>query len=367
VLGNVELALQDLSPLSPVRDNLKEIEKTSRRAAELCRQMLAYSGRGRFVVQALDLRELVTEMGQMLEVSISKKVLLRYVFAPDIPPIEADPTQIRQVLMNTIINASEAIGAESGVITVSVGVQECSLAHLESEFVQPGLPAGPYVSLEITDTGCGMDEATRSRIFEPFFTTKFTGRGLGLAAVLGIVRGHKGAIKIYSEKGKGTTFRILFPAIGRAADHLAGPADGSVAWKGAGLILFADDEDPVRKVGQSMLERMGFRVILAVDGRDAIDRFSEEESAHPGAISCVLLDLTMPHKNGEEVFKEIRKVRPDIPVILSSGFNEQEVTQKFVGKGLAGFIQKPYQMHELAAKVRAAVQPAGDGPSVSCG
>jgi len=355
ILGNADLALTDIPPSSPIRENLAGINTAARQAAELCRQMLAYSGKGRFIIQTLDLKQLVRELGHMLEVSISKKVVLRYNFADTVPAIEADPSQIRQLAMNLIINASESIGEQSGVVTVSIGAMECTRPYLDNTVVSDDLPAGQYVYLEVADTGCGMDEATQARVFEPFFTTKFTGRGLGLAAVLGIVRGHKGCIRIYSEKGRGTSFKVLFPAVARSAEQVSEPADAPVIWKGTGTILLADDESTVREIGKRILERLGFRVVLAVDGDEAVRLFSETEVAHKERIACVILDLTMPNKDGAEAFREIRTLRGDVPVILSSGYNEQEVTQRFVGKQLTGFIHKPYQLKEMAAKLRAAL------------
>jgi two-component system cell cycle sensor histidine kinase/response regulator CckA len=355
ILGNADLALTDIPPSSPVRENLAGINAAARQAADLCRQMLAYSGKGRFVIQTLDLRQLVRDLGHMLEVSISKKVALRYEFADPVPAIEADPSQIRQLVMNLIINASESIGEQGGVVTVSIGAMECDRAYLADMVVRDDLPAGQYVYLEVADTGCGMDEATQARVFEPFFTTKFTGRGLGLAAGLGIVRGHKGGIKICSEKGRGTSFKVLFPAVSTSAEQLPALADAGVMWKGAGTILLADDERSVRDIGKRILERLGFRVILAADGDEAFRLFSETEAAHKERIACVILDMTMPNKDGAEAFREIRALRSDVPVILSSGYNEQEVTQRFVGKQLTGFIQKPYQMKEMAAKLRDAL------------
>ena len=221
ILGNAGLALEELSSLSPARGSIEEIEKAATRAAELAKQMLAYSGKGRFVVEPIDVCRLVEEMAHLLEVSISKKVVLKYDFADDLPTIDGDVTQIRQVVMNLITNASEAIGGKTGVIALSTGTMYCDRACLDeiNDTVRAGLdrplPEGAYVYFEVADTGCGMDAKTIEKIFDPFFTTKFTGRGLGMSAVLGIVRGHKGALMISSEVGRGTTFRVLFPVTER--------------------------------------------------------------------------------------------------------------------------------------------------------
>jgi len=357
ILGNAGLALDKLSPMSPARGNLEEIEKASKRAAELATQMLAYSGKGRFVVEPIDAGELVEEMAHLLEVSISKKTMLKYNLAQSLPTFDGDATQIRQVVMNFVINASEAIGDKSGGIALSTGAIDCDRAYLDDvnevlrASLDESLREGVYTYLEVADTGCGMDAETIEKVFDPFFTTKFAGRGLGMSAVLGIVRGHKGAIKIDSEVGKGTTFKVLFPATEPAENGFAvqRKAEGEGKdWRGSGTVLIADDEETVRAVSKQMLERMGFGVLTAQDGREALKVLGE----HAGEIVCVLLDLTMPHMDGEEAFREMRRLHPGIVVILCSGYNEQDATERFAGKGLAGFIQKPYRSDGLRAKLR---------------
>jgi PAS domain S-box-containing protein len=348
ILGNADLALAELSPVAPARESLEAIETAARRAAELCRQLLAYSGKGRFLVQPLDVRELVQEMGHLLAVSISKKVVLRYHFAEDLPAIEADATQMRQTIMNLIVNASEAIGDRSGVISVTTGLAHCDADYFKTCFVADGILPGDFVYVEVADTGHGMDRATMDRIFDPFFTTKFTGRGLGLAAVLGIVRGHKGAIRVYSEVGRGTTFKLLFPAAEAPARQSASNKPSARAWKGRGQILVVDDEETVRTLTRRMLERVGFTVLTAEDGRQAVDLFQRVVDK----VDLVILDLTMPHLDGEACFRELRLLKPTVKVVLSSGYNEQDVVNLFAGKGLAGFIQKPYTSEQLIAGVR---------------
>ena len=348
VLGNADIALLELPPESPARGELQNITTAALRAAELTKQMLAYSGKGKFVVEALNLSKLVEEIGDLLQVSISKKVVLKYNFAEDLPPIEADAAQIRQVVMNLIINASEAIGEKSGVVAVSTGVIEADRSYLSETYLDENLPEGDYVSLEVADTGCGMDEQTRRKIFDPFFTTKFTGRGLGLAAVLGIVRGHGGALKIDSEPQRGTTFKVLLPASQKPAEESVGPSATEQEWRGSGVILVVDDEEAVRITAERMLEMRGFTVLTAEDGRAALEVFRSRADE----IVVVLLDLTMPHLDGEETFWELRRIRPDVRVILSSGYNEQDATDRFAGKGLAGFLQKPYGLRPLIEKIR---------------
>ena len=355
VLGNADLALMRLAPESPARDNLKQIELAAGRAAELARQMLAYSGKGRFIIESLNITAIVEEMTHMLEVSISKKAVLRYNFSPDLPPVDADATQIRQVIMNLVINASEAIGDTSGVIAISTGAMECDAAYLSDTWINDHLPEGLYVYLEISDTGCGIEREVIPKIFDPFFTTKFTGRGLGMAAVLGIVRGHKGAIKVYSEKGKGTTFKLLLPASGRSQEQQAAALPIGDLWQGTGTVLMVDDEETIRALGKDMLQELGFTVLTASDGREALELFDRNKDD----IVCVVLDLTMPRLDGEQTFRELRRIKPDARVIMSSGYNEQEVTQKFMGKGLAGFIQKPYKISEVSRKLHEVLALSG--------
>jgi two-component system, cell cycle sensor histidine kinase and response regulator CckA len=344
VLGNAELAQMEISETSPAKQRLEDINNVAIRAAELCKQMLAYSGKGRFVVRPIDLSEVVGEMGRMLDVSVSKKAILKYNLAKGLPSIKADAAQIRQIIMNLIINASEAIGEKSGAISVKTGLMECDSRYLKEIQFHNDIKEGPYVYLEIADTGSGMDKATMEKIFDPFFTTKFTGRGLGLAAVLGIVRGHNGGLMVHGEPDKGTTFRVLFPAVMSIPESTSlenkKKAD---AWKGSGTILLVDDDESIRSLCRLLLERIGFDVLLACDGRNAIEVFNENRNK----IRCIILDLTMPHMDGEETFRELRRIDPDIRVIMSSGYNEQEIAQKITGKGLSGFIQKPYSLNNL--------------------
>jgi len=349
VLGRADLALLSLSEDSPAYEHVEEIIRASHRASELCQQMLAYSGKGRFVVKRHDLSEIVREMGQMLDVSVSKNALIRYYLADNLPAVEADATQIRQVVMNLIINASDALDEMRGIITITTGVAQCDEAFLaESCYLDDKLPGGTYVYLEVSDTGCGMDPETQSRIFDPFFSRKFTGRGLGLAAVLGIVRGHKGAIKVSSEAGKGTTFKILLPAVDWKPGDKAKSEEPVVLPQIGGTILLVDDDPFIRDVASEMLRQVGFQVLTAANGLEGLKVFK----IHGKKIACVILDLTMPEMDGEEAFLELREMQSDVRVILSSGYNEQEATKRFVGRGLAGFIQKPYTMKGLRSELQ---------------
>jgi len=358
VIGYAELSLKELSPSSPARDNIKEINKSACRAAELAKQMLAYSGKGKFLIEHINLNELIEEINHILEVSISKKAVLKYNFADKLPGFEGDITQIRQVIMNLITNASEALNEKSGVISISTGVVEyknkniSDLKECVSQIeVENKNLNGTYVYIEVSDTGCGMDDDVKSKIFDPFFTTKFTGRGLGMAAMLGIVRGHNGIIELNSKPKKGTTFRIMFPANLEKAQLLKKQDDNKTSeseWQGKGTLLIADDEVTICAIGKYMLEQVGFKVVTAYDGVEAVDIFRK----HADEIVCVILDLTMPHLSGEEVFKEINTIKPGVKVILSSGYDEQDAMQSFSGEEIAGFVQKPYTFELLKEKLK---------------
>lgn len=351
IMGNADLALMDLSESSPARQSVEGVQTAARRASELCRQLLAYSGKGRFIVEPLDLSHLVQEMSQLLNVFISKKASLRFDLAPTLPCIEGDASQLRQIIMNLLTNASEAIGDRQGSILLRTGVVECEEADLQNLFGAEDLPAGCYVFLEIGDNGCGMDAETRSRIFDPFFTTKFAGRGLGLAAVQGIVRGHRGAIKVYSEPEEGTSFKLLFPACPDLKSTRAATVATPSEWKTQARVLLVDDDPSVLGVGRRLLERMGLEVQTAGDGVQALETLATD-----CAFDVVVLDMTMPRMSGEEAFREIRRMHPDLTVLMCSGYNEQEAISGLVGRGLAGFVQKPYTLQSLRSGIQKALE-----------
>jgi PAS domain S-box-containing protein len=349
MLGNASLARLDLPAGSPAHQALEHIEHAAVRAAELCKEMLAYSGRTQLAAARVDLTALVEDTTQLLKVSISKKCVLKLELHRPLPGILADSTQIRQIIMNLVINASDAIAERSGLIRVCTGVMRAERPYLEETFLSPDLPPGDYVFLEVNDNGCGMAPEVKARVFEPFYSTKFAGHGLGLAAVLGIVRAHRGAIKIYSEPGRGTTFKLLFPAIAEGYHEPEKSGDKVSAWRGSGLALVVDDEETVRAVAARSLESLGFTALTASDGAEGVRVFRE----HAGALRLVLLDLTMPHMNGEEAYRELHRINPAVPVVLMSGFTEKDTIDRFAGKALAGFIQKPFARDHLQAKLHA--------------
>jgi len=352
IIGNADIALSEISPLSPTGKRLIEIEKTSRRAAELCHQLLACSGKGQFIIIPLDLRELVREMSHVLEISISKKATLKYNFSEQLPAIKADPVQMRQIIMNLVINASDSLEGGSGVISVSAGTLYCNKKYLESSWIDEQLPEGDYVYLEVADTGCGMDKETLSKIFDPFFTTKFTGRGLGLAAVLGIVKSHRGNIKVDSKSGKGTEFKLIFPKVKDRPEKIEIEKPWDKISSAKGTILLVDDEKTILEVVKLALEKQGFNVLTAPDGEETIKVFQENLSSPGEKIICVILDLTMPRKNGKETFYELNLINSDIPVILSSGYNGEKIIERFKGKKPAAFIHKPYNIKTLFNKMQ---------------
>jgi PAS domain S-box-containing protein len=357
VLGNIELGLLQVEERSPAARSFTEARVSAERAADLSRQMLAYSGKGNFVIEAVDVNVLVAEIGNLLEVSVSKNVALSYDLHRGLPPVVADVTQLHQVLLNLVTNASDSIGDEGGVVTLRTGVRDCDSAYLSETYLDDHLAEGDYLFIEVSDTGCGMDRETMQRIFDPFFSTKFTGRGLGLASALGIVRGHSGAIKVASGEGSGTTFTVLLP-VGNGVSVMPPEKEAEIASNaGGGTVLLVDDEDAVRDIGMRLLEQAGFAVVGAADGCEAVDYYRE----HCDDISCVLLDLTMPRMGGEETLQELRKIRDDVRVVLSSGFSEQEVVGRFAEGGIFGFVQKPYRFEKLVAEVEAAARAGARG------
>ena len=352
VLGNASLARLELPPgHAGVRAALDNIEHSAMRAGDLCKQMLAYAGKGRFVVQPLSISGIVRETTELLEVSISKKVRLKLELGEVLPAVMGDATQVRQVLMNLVLNASEAIGDRDGTITIRT-----DLVHLDNEYIvkmafSERVNEGDFISIEVSDTGSGMDPETLGRIFDPFFTTKFTGRGLGLAAVLGIVRGHKGAIKVWSEEGKGTTFKLFLPATNRPATPPAPIVNAAAQAKNTGRILLVDDEPAVRITASRILRNGGYEVVEAEDGAQAVEIFR----AHAKPFTAVLMDLTMPRMDGGEALKAIREIDPTARVLLMSGFNEQDTVSRFAGRGLTGFIPKPFTAEVLLQRLREAL------------
>lgn len=339
VLGNAGLALMDVPADSKVKNRIEQIKIAAKRASELTNQLLAYSGKGKFVVGPLDLNQIVGEMTALLETIISKKASFRLNLSSNVEAIEADATQLRQVVMNLITNASDALAESSGTITVATGMKQITAKDADNYLLKDGLQDGNYTYLEISDTGCGMDQDSLQRIFDPFYTTKFTGRGLGLAAVMGIVRSHRGTLSVESTVGSGTTFRIYFPTAGSAPINATTEAKPILQHQStSGLFLVVDDEETTRAVAAEMLGHFGYEVIVANDGRDGVTKFRKYADRLVG----VLLDMTMPILDGEDALKEMVLIRQDVPFILSSGYCEQDITERYRDKCAVCFLQKPY-------------------------
>lgn len=354
VLGNLNLAQMRLDPADPARRSLDQAEKAVQKATDLTRQMLAYSGRGHFVVKPLSLNEVVSEMTHLLQVTLSKKTELYLDLAPGLPPVLADSAQIQQVVLNLVTNAAEAIGPEDGSITVRTLTETFDRSQLEVLCPTQGLESGSYAILEVTDTGCGMGPELVERIFDPFFTTKPKGHGLGLSAMHGILRAHKAGMIIRSVPGAGTTFRILFPATGEKLETLQ-PEDSGPRLVFQGLALVADDEPMVLDFAASALESMGFEVIRARDGAEAVVRFLD----HRDRIRLALLDLTMPRMDGIETFTELRRLQPSLPIILSSGYDTDAAARDLVAQGEVQFLPKPYPVRDLRKLVCDVLAPVG--------
>ncbi|HTM48242.1 MAG TPA: chemotaxis protein CheB [Bryobacteraceae bacterium] len=354
IMGNASLALTAAPADTPYQQALKEVVQASHRAADLTRQMLAYAGKGRFVIRPIDLSELVRDISALLRSSVPKSIEMKLNLDKNLPAVEADAGQIQQIVMNLAINGAEAIGKENrGVVTISTSREVLDEERIQREFVGEDVTPGVYVCLEVSDTGCGMDAETQARIFDPFFSTKFVGRGLGLAAVLGIMRGHRGAIRITSAPGRGSIFRVLLPA--SAARTEAPPEMGKKPGpKGSGLVLVVDDEAHVRRLSKAALESHGYQVLTAPDGESSIGVV--QERGHE--LKLVIVDLTMPGIGGPETVARIKSINAGLPVILASGFDAARAMKDFGENDLAGFLQKPFTVEKLLEIVTAVLQPA---------
>lgn len=351
ILGNTELALlkKEELPLDIVK-KLETIKSVTEKAAHLTQQILAYSGKGKFIVKDIEINSFIRDIFDLIKVTLPKNATIHLNLDTTQQLIcKVDPGQIQQVIMNLIINAGEALDNKEGLVTITTGKQWCDKQYFNETIddIRNDLKEGYYVYFEVTDTGIGMDNETISKIFEPFFTTKFTGRGLGLSAMQGIIRGHHGAIKVYSELGKGTSFKIILPSIEKVETNGQKNKNIETKLNVDKYILLVDDEPFIIEVAKSMLEHMGLKVIIAENGRIALSTFKERHDE----IAIVLLDLNIPELLGDEVFRELKKIDPNVKVILASGYNCQDVSQKLVGRGVAEFIQKPFNYITLKEKI----------------
>lgn len=355
VLGNLEMALDELPEGATSREYLEDADLSAQHMAKLTHQMLAYSGKGTYIVRPVDVSQLVLGMRELILSSLGKGVVLNLDLANDLPEIDGDADQLRQVVLNFVTNASEAIGANEGRITLAARVTDVGEEELRKVYPAAELHPGRFVVLSVSDTGDGMSDDILERIFDPFFSTKFTGRGLGLAVTLGIVRAHRGALIVDSSPREGTTFQALFPLSDRAVDKPVAevPKPESPKWKGSGLILAVDDEATVLRVVQRMLEKSGFDTLVAVDGLAAVEIFEQ----YSDEIVAVILDLTMPKMDGEAAFGKMAEINPEIPIFLASGYREEMLKNRFSNTTRpAGFIQKPYHRPTLVKKLRSVLE-----------
>ncbi|MEO8367956.1 MAG: ATP-binding protein [Candidatus Solibacter sp.] len=350
VLGNASLLHDLFLPGSRESECAGDLIKASEAMARLTAQMLAYSGRSRFMVEPLDLSTEVRRITNLVQASIPKNVRLGLTLGESMPAIEADSSQLQQIVMNLVINGAEALGSKQGTVEVCTLTRRAERTELASSVLQPPVPAGEYVVLEVRDNGAGMEHETRQRIFDPFFTTKFTGRGLGLSAVLGIVRAHRGALTVESGTGLGTTFRVFFPCSAKS------PAarEACYSHRGSGVVLVVDDEELVLRMAQSVLDAAGYEVLTATNGIEAVDVYA----ARSGRVDAVLLDMTMPVMGGEETMAQLVSRWPDAVVIATSGYDCEEAEDRFALRP-AGFLQKPYTAAQLSSKIAEVLLSSG--------
>jgi two-component system, cell cycle sensor histidine kinase and response regulator CckA len=337
IIGHTVLSLEELPLDSPVRPSLEEVKSEAKRAADLCRQMLTYSSNHQPAHESVDLNALIRDMRYLLNISVGKKTRLEFDLAQERLVVTASPTQLRQIILNLVINASESLYGNEGVVAIRT---------------RPGESGAHTTRLEVSDTGCGMDEYTRANMFEPFFSTKSGGRGLGMASVQSIVAAHKGDIEVLTRPGEGSTFQITLPAARAGLPQPSSPAGEQEHldryWRGMGTVLLVDDEKPVCQASRKMLEQMGYSVEVARDGEEALTAFQES----PDKYTFVMLDLIMPRKNGEETCRELRRIRADLPILLSSGYGRDEIEKRLSREEFTDFLPKPFDSAELARMLR---------------
>jgi len=343
IMGNAELARDMLGRESPAEAYFENIVGTCDHAAELCKQMLAYAGKGSYELEVLDINEMVRSMGKLIRASVGDNIVMKIKLDPRLPGVEGDLAQIQQLVLNFIVNSADAIGSETGEIKLSSGTRYMQREVLDKLYHGAELPEGEYVVIEVRDNGIGMDASTQAKIFDPFFTTKVTGSGLGLSAVLGIVQGHHGAIQLFSTPGKGTAFRVYLPSTDQSIKEQMVTTVEVEAWRGAGTVLVVDDDLRVRSVAASFVEKLDFDVVTADDGREGIEQFRK----HHDHLKAVLLDMTMPVMGGAEAMIGMREIDKTVPIILVSGYSEVEAGKLIAGDRPDGFLQKPFKAKAL--------------------
>lgn len=346
ILGCADIAVQRRLSADAMLEQLERIQSAVMQARAVTDQLLAYSGKGKLEVNPVDVSAIAREMVDLIGITLPKGVRLKCELDAIMPAVEADAGQLKQVVMNLVTNAAESIAGRAGEVTLRSFALNADRALLDRCVLGESLAPGPYVCLEVADDGCGMDAEVQRKIFDPFFTSKFSGHGLGLAAVLGIVRGHRGGIRIESQVGRGTVFGVLLPATERRVEPSArGKSEPAAELPADALVLLVDDDNRVRKVLKELLELHGLRVVQACDGAEACERFRERA----GEIAVVLLDVTMPGLSGDETLLRLREVRPDLEAILLSGYTEDEIAARVARSERVQFLHKPFQNHELVA------------------
>lgn len=354
IMGNAELAQLGLSEGDDRYRYLEGITQSARRAAELCRQMLAYSGRGRFFTETFVLNNLISDMMPLLRASVNRLATFDCILADDLPVIEGDVSQFRQVLVNLVTNASESLEEKPGTVCVRTEVLHCTEDFLRTTYLPESLPAGDYVLVEVSDSGSGMTSDVVDKIFDPFYTTRFAGRGLGLPAVLGIVRSHKGALHLETEPGKGTRVQLYFPVQSTVAKSYFAAGEVLGDWHGHGTVLLADDEEMVLSVGAMMLKHVGLDVVTAADGEEAVTRAVQ----HGSQLQCIILDHSMPNMNGDSTCAELKTLFPDVPIVIASGYMREDIEPQFSPGRVAAFLPKPFELFKIQSVMRDVLDPA---------
>jgi PAS domain S-box-containing protein len=351
VLGHANFARSELARgITDIDALLAQVEISAKRAADLCGQLLAYAGKGRFVVRLIDPNVAVEQAVPLLRLSMTKKATLALELGAGLPPFRGDPAQINQALINLVANAAESITAPAGVVTLRTQRVQLAPMDLLTLHAPPEIEPGAFVCIAVADTGGGIAPEAIGHIFEPFFTTKFIGRGLGLSAVLGIVHGHRGAVRVTSQVGAGTTFELFFPVA--AAARATGLDLPAPAPRARSAVLVVDDDETVRGFASTALRTAGYQVATAADGEEALALLRRD----PMGFEAVLLDLTMPKLDGEDTLLALRMLAPSLPVVLTSGYSEQAVAQRFVGRGVASFVAKPFVRDAVIAAIREAIE-----------
>jgi two-component system cell cycle sensor histidine kinase/response regulator CckA len=354
ILGEAALGMQDLPKDSPVRERFQKIQRAAVQAAALTNQMLAYAGKEPLRTELLDISKLIGEMRELITSAIPRETTLDFHLASDLPAVEGEAAQLSQIVLNLVTNGAESIGDGIGTITVRTGEIDFKALPPKTLFAEEMLP-GRHVFLDVTDTGSGMDAETCARIFEPFFSTKFTGRGLGLAVVAGIVKSHRGAIEVDSQPDSGTCFRVLLPTVsGSPAETIRSPERAAIdAWRTSGTVLVIDDDDGVRDLAEDILSGIGMHVLTATDGHSGAKQFA----LYADSIRMVLLDRTMPATSCADTLRAIRAVRADAKIVLVSGYSKERATADLAGLAVDGFIKKPFNpatlvtcIHELISQ-----------------